>query len=209
MLEGPVPTLVAAAYPPELAGLSQLLGAEMTSGRVVARALGVGLIEASAGATQAIAELKPDRIVLVGTCGVLPGVTLPIGAVVVARRARLVVRAVEYVPPIMPTEAYGDEELATRFGGALGAMTVTVACPVGVTSDDGEAARIAATGAEVEHLECFAVLAAAARALIPATAVLAIANTVGSKGSAEWRAHRVQAEAAAMQALARVLQLSF
>lgn len=206
-----MPTLVAAAYPPELAGLSQLLGAELTSGRVVTRALGVGLVEASAGATQAIAELAPSRIVLVGTCGVLPGHenVLPIGTVVVARRARLVVRAIEYVPPIMPTEAYGDEELATRFAGALGAMTVTVACPVGVTSDDGEAARLAATGAEVEHLECFAVLAAAARATIPATAVLAIANTVGSKGSAEWRANRVQAEAAAMRALAQVLQLSF
>ena len=204
-----MPTLVAAAYPPELEGLSQLLRAELTSGQVVTRALGIGLVESAAGATQAIAELRPSRIVLVGTCGVLPGVALPIGAVVVARRSRLAVRAVEYVPPIMPTEAYGDEELATRFAGALGAMTVTVVCPVGVTSDDGEAARLAATGAEVEQLECFSVLAAAARASIPATAVLAIANTVGSRGSAEWRANRVQAEAAAMEAVARVVRLSF
>jgi nucleoside phosphorylase len=204
-----VPTLVAAAYPPELEGLSQLLGAELTSGRVVTRALGVGLVEATAGATKAIAELRPARIVLVGTCGVLPGVQLPIGAVVVARRARLAVRTVEDVPAIMPTEAYADEELATRFGAALGTMLATVVCPVGVTSDDAEAARLTRTGAEVEHLECFAVLAAAARATIPATAVLAVANTVGSRGSAEWRANRVRAEAAATQALAQVLQLRF
>jgi hypothetical protein len=144
--------------------------------------------------------------VLVGTAGVLPGVALPIGSVVVARRARLVVRTVEYVPPIMPTEAYADEELATRIAGALGALTVTVACPVGVTSDDGEAARLAATGAEVEQLECFAVLAAAARAAIPATAIFAIANSVGSRGSAEWRAHRVAAESAAMAAVAQVVR---
>ncbi len=42
-------TLVAAAYPPELEGLSALLAEAMASGRVVTRAVGVGLVEASAG----------------------------------------------------------------------------------------------------------------------------------------------------------------
>jgi hypothetical protein len=210
MLEGAVPTLVAAAYPPELDGLALLLGAEMASGRVVTRALGVGLIESSAGAERAIAELRPrgiDRIVLVGTAGVLPGVALPIGAVAVARRATLVVRAVEYVPPIMSTQVDADAELTARFAGALGVTAVTVACPVGVTCDDAEAARIAATGAELEHLECFAVLAAAARAGIAATAVFAIANTVGSNARKEWLTHRKSAEEAAQRALAKVLQI--
>lgn len=214
VLQGRVTTLVAAAYPPELDGLAPLLGPLMTSGQVVARALGVGLIESSAGAERAIAELHAggsrsiDRIVVVGTAGVLPGVALPIGTVVVARRAQLVVRAVEYVPGIMPTTVDADRELTARFAGALGVTAVTVACPIGITQDDAEAARLTTTGAQIEQLECFAVLSAAARAGIPATAVFAIANTVGSQGAAEWRTHRRAAEAAAMSALARVLQLS-
>jgi nucleoside phosphorylase len=189
-------TLVIAAYPPELVGLRQA--------NVVARAVGVGLVEASAGAERAIAAEKPQRILLVGTAGVLPSCSATIGDVVVAARAELVVRAVEYVPAIMPTVVPADPELSETCARTIGAARVTVASAVGVTSSDPEATRLGAR-AQVEQLECFAVLAAAARARIPATAILAIANRVGATAQAEWRVHRERAEATALRALARVL----
>jgi futalosine hydrolase len=196
-------TLVAAAYAPELDRLAALMPTAMAQGRVMARAVGIGLVEAAAGAERAIGELMPERVLLVGTAGALPGSGLAIGDVVVVARAELVVRELEYVPAIMTTRVAADVELVATLAAALGARTVTVASPIGITSGDAEAARLGRT-AQVEQLECFAVLAAAARAGVPATAVLAIANTVGERAAAEWKANRVAAEAAAQAAVARL-----
>src|SRR4051794_38246745 len=96
-------TLVAAAYPPELERLAALIPAAMARGRAMTRAVGIGLVEAAAGAERAIAELAPDRVLLVGTAGALPGSGLAIGELIVVARAELVVREVEYVPAIMAT----------------------------------------------------------------------------------------------------------
>ena len=79
-------TLIAAAYPPELEGLTVHCAELMERGRVVARAVGVGLVEASAGIERAIDEVRPDRIVLTGTAGALPSSGLKIPEVVVVRR---------------------------------------------------------------------------------------------------------------------------
>ncbi|MDB4969484.1 MAG: 5-methylthioadenosine nucleosidase [Myxococcales bacterium] len=191
MLEGVVRTLIVAAYAPEL-------------GAIAGRAVGIGLVAASAGAVRALAEERPDRVIFVGTAGALPGSGLAVGSVVVAARARLIVRPEEYVPSIMAVEV--EAPLAEECGARLDVPRVTVACGVGITSSDVEAERLGAL-AEVEHLESFAVLMAAMEARVPATAVLAIANSVGSRAQAEWRANRVGAEAAAMAAVTKLLEL--
>ncbi|HEY7956407.1 MAG TPA: hypothetical protein VII38_13985 [Polyangia bacterium] len=196
-------TLVVAAYEPELAGLRQRLAAPIAEGRIGLRAIGIGLVDAAAGAERALYERSPARVILIGTAGALPG-ALAVGAVVVARAARLVVRPVEYAPGPMAQRAEADRGLAEALAAHLEAPLVEVASPVGITSDDDEAARLAQTCA-VEQLECFALLRAAERAKVPATAVLAIANRVGKNAAAEWRAHRVAAEAAAQDALSRAL----
>jgi nucleoside phosphorylase len=197
-------TLVVAAYPPELDRLTSLMPTAMARGQVMAHAIGIGLVEAAGGVERALDELRPDRVILVGTAGALPGSRLPIGAVVVVARAELVVRTVEYVPAVMPTVANADAELVGELAAALGTRAVTAVSPVGITSDDAEAARLGQR-ADVEQLEVFAVLRAAARAALPATALLAIANTVGAAGAAEWRQHRQAAETAVQAALARLL----
>ena len=189
IMKKPSPLLVA-AYAPELGALD-------------GRAVGVGLIAAAAGTERAIAEARPERIVLVGTCGVLPGVEHAIGSIVVVERARLIVRPGEYVPGIMPVEAAADAAWAAECARAIGAPLVTAASGIGITSSDEEARRLAATAA-VEHLESFAVLSVARHHLVPATAVLAIANVVGADAHAEWRANRERAEAAAIAAARRL-----
>jgi len=74
---------------------------------------------------------------------------------------------------------------------------------VGVTASDEEARRLAASAA-VEHLESFAVLSVA-QGRVPATAVLAVANVVGANAHAEWKANRAMAEAAAADAVGKLL----
>ena len=113
------------------------------------------------------------------------------------------VRPGEYVPAILSSMAEADDALAHECARTLGAPLVTVASGIGITSSDEEAARLAVT-AQVEHLESFAVLSVA-RHRVPATAVLAIANSVGSRAQEEWRANRVAAEAAAMAAVTKLL----
>jgi nucleoside phosphorylase len=199
-------TLVAAAYPPELEGLAALCAEPMANGRVVARAVGVGLVEASAGIERALSELEPTRVVLVGTAGCFAPSGLALGQVVVVKRAHLVAREPEYLPGLMRTRADADALFAEAFAKALGAPLVEAASTLGITLTDGEAQRLTAQGpAQIEQLECYAVLAAAQRHKLPATAVLAIANRVGSMGAAEWRQHRAGAERAAMEAVARAL----
>src|SRR5262245_41275988 len=98
MLEEDVRTLVVAAYPPEL-------------GTLDGKAIGVGLVAASAGTERAIAAAQPERLILVGTAGALPGSQLTIGSIVVAARAELVVRPGEYVPAILQTSVDADAAL--------------------------------------------------------------------------------------------------
>jgi nucleoside phosphorylase len=199
-------TLVVAAYPPELEGLTGLCGEAMASGRIAARAVGVGLVESSAGIERAIAELSPSRIVLIGTAGSLPSSGLSLKQLVVVKRAHLVVREPEYLPALMRTRIDADGVLAQAFGKALGIPLVEVLSTLGITLDDAEAERLAAQGpAQLEQLECYPVLAGAARHGIPATAVLAVANRVGSMGAGEWRQNRAEAESAAVAAVARAL----
>jgi nucleoside phosphorylase len=180
-----VSTLLVAAYAPEL-------------GAIVGRAVGVGLVAAAAGTERALAEERPARLVLVGTAGALPGSGLAIGSIVVVARAQLIVRPGEYVPGILSSMAEADAAFAAECAATLDAPLVTVASGIGITSSDDEARRLGAT-AQVEHLESFAVLSVA-RHRAAATAVLAIANTVGAHAHAEWRANRERAEAAAIAA---------
>ena len=178
-----------AAYAPEL-------------GALVGRAVGVGVVAAAAGPERALADERPARLILVGTAGALPGSGLAIGSIVVVARALLIVRPGEYVPGILSSTAEADAALAGECAHTLGAPLVTAASGIGITSSDDEARRLAAT-AQIEHLESFAVLSVA-RHRVPATAVLAIANTVGAHAHAEWRANRERAEAAAIAAARRL-----
>ncbi|MBI4509228.1 MAG: hypothetical protein HY698_06305 [Deltaproteobacteria bacterium] len=87
-----------------------------------------------------------------------------------------------------------------------GYRVVRAASCEGITVDDQAAQRIASdTRAHVEHMECFAVFRACARAGVPVAALLAVANHVGEGARKEWQVHAKSAEQAAILALGRVL----
>lgn len=176
--------LFLAAFPPELLALELSLERDV---------VGVGLVEAALGAARVIERRKPTAVVLVGTAGVYPGkgVSLSIGDVVVAARVLLVAPAGALVSA-MPSDIATDVGLAR----SAKVRRVTVATTLAITTDD-EVARTLAATADVEHLEAFAVGRACQDANVPFTALLGIANVVGSRGRAEWREHHVRASAAA------------
>jgi nucleoside phosphorylase len=167
--------------------------------------------------TQCIARHSPAAALLVGTCGGFAGRSLPLGAVVAGESVRLVDGAVALgtaaLPDPMPSHVTFDVALHDALVSA-GARSVQIANTLGITTDDELATRLAAGGADVEHLEAFAFARACARAGLPCSAALAVANGVGSKGRAEWLAGHVGASASAGElvldarsAIARALAL--
>ena len=215
------PLLVLAAYAPELAPLGHALPARA---RTVTTALvGIGAVEAAAGAAQAIAAARPSAIILVGTAGLYrvrgkepssrtqprPG----IGTAVVARRVMLaslaVARELAYLPaPMLRTSVVRtDAQLRGALVRGAALAQHDVACPLGITRSAAAAASLSSTtGATLENLEAFAVARAAARAQIPFAAVLGIANHVGPRAHLEWRANAERAVEAACAALVRWLE---
>lgn len=214
--------LVVAAWEPELTRFRELAASGAAAGLPIALdTLGVGLVEAAIGMTQCIARHRPHFALLLGTAGVLPrasAVSPRIGEVVVASRIRLVegslAAGTAQLPPPMPGEAALEVALHDALV-AAGARSVQIANTVGITTDDALAARLAAAGDDVEHLEAFAFARACVSAGVRCGVLLGIANVVGVSGRAEWLANHTSASARAAEvawsaraALAELLRTS-
>ena len=200
-----VKLVVVAAWEPELARFREgLAGAGSGEVEVVLATLGVGAVEAAIGMTQCVARHAPDAALLIGTAGSLPRARgegeLAIGDVVVASAVRIVDGALldgrAELPPPMPAVARTDAVLHGALA-ACGAKSVQIANPVGITVDDGLAARLGAGDDHVEHLEAFAFARACAAAQVRCGILLGIANGVGAHGRAEWLANHARASALA------------
>ena len=203
--------LVLAAWPPELVELRHL-PKRKTARQVIARTVGVGLVEAAIGATAAIADVKPDAVILVGTAGSYPGARpdLAQAGVVAARRLILsadrVASGDAYLPSALPAKQ--DTNLALRrIAAAAGLLMADVACPLAITSRS-IAVGGRAPACDVENLEAFAVARAAATARLPFAAILGISNVVGPSAHAAWKRNAPGAAAAACRAALEVIESS-
>jgi nucleoside phosphorylase len=200
--------LVLAAWPPELVELRRLLKSRPLGQRVVARAAGVGLVEAAIGATAAIAEVKPDAVIFVGTAGRYPGLRpdLALATVVAARRLFLQADGVAagdaYLPAVLPAQQEATLSLR-RIAAATGLLMADVACPLAITS---RASTVGRSAGDVENLEAFSVARAAITAGLPFAAILGISNTVGPSAHAAWKRNATRAAAAACRAALDVME---
>jgi nucleoside phosphorylase len=179
--------IVLAAFAPEL----QRFRALRPDVRTVE--VGIGVAAAAAGTTRALLEgPRPSRVVLLGTCGAYPGSELAIGDVVLVARSRALDGAVVRGE----AAALGDRELTLAPSEHLVDLGrgVTCATTPALTTSDDLARAMAATGAEVEHLETHGVALACAALGVRLTVVLGVANAVGSRGRAEWGSHHRQVE---------------
>jgi nucleoside phosphorylase len=211
----PCDVLILAAFHPELAPLRSVLGealrAHVGRAQVAACAVGIGLPVSAAATAAHLGELRPAAVLAIGTCGAYPGTALQIGQVVVARRIRLAdasaLRGHSQFPEPMSITVDAPPHLVDALTRATGAPAVDVATTLAITVDDPTAERIAhATGAQVEHLECYGVATACAMRGVAFGALLAVANMVGAQARTQWRIHQKEAAQAAADAAIRWLR---
>ena len=185
-------TVIVAAYAPELDGIPE---------GSVGATVGVGLVDAAAGAAAMLAAMRPQRVILIGTCGARPGFGLARGDLVTVVEARWTTATPGVaVPEVVPRVARADDSLVRWLARTTGARPVVCACSEGVTVVDTPPTQEA-----VEHMECFAVFRACSMVGVPAGAIFAVANAIGPDARAEWRANHVEAEAAAVRAVGLAL----
>jgi purine-nucleoside phosphorylase len=170
-------------------------------GSVPGTVLGVGLVAAATSAARFLAREQPDRVVLVGTAGALPGGP-PVGSVVVAGEIGLGCPATAlglgYIPRA-PAPIACDDNLVQQSG----LPSARVLTNLAITTDPELAARFSAAW-QVEHMEAYAVAYACADAGIPFVAVLGIANQVGPNAHREWLQYRLVAGEMARTAALRL-----
>ena len=137
---------------------------------------GIGPVEAALSTARAVSELRPDRILHVGLAGAR---TLQPPALVVGSESvycdildeRSVIPRVERLAP--------DPELVDAVRGALPEAQLL---PIGTSASVGGGATC-----DVEAMEGFGVLRAAALAGIPAVELRAVSNLVGEADRSRWR----------------------
>ncbi len=182
--------LLLAAFPPELAGLD---AAPPPGWR--AACVGVGAIAAAVETARLVAEGRPERVLFVGTCGaydrrLAPGDLLSVSAAIATSVEELRGRA--YRPR--------GERARWGAGWALPFPAHPVAAPPAITTSPA-AARLLGRVAAAEHLELAGVFAACAAAGLPVAAALAVANRVGPRAHADWKARHAAASRALVAAL--------
>jgi purine-nucleoside phosphorylase len=186
--------LLLAAFPPELAGLD----AVPPPGWRVA-CTGVGALAAAVTTARLIAELKPQKVLFIGTCGAYDE-RLAIGDILAVSEA-LAVSLDE-----LEDRAFrpGIERTRWKATWALPFPTHIVAVPPAITKTSKGSETLARVAA-AEHLEVTGIFAACHEAGIPVAAALAVANRVGPTAHAEWQAHHAAASAGLVRALGQNL----
>ncbi|MFO0638709.1 MAG: hypothetical protein U0183_05800 [Polyangiaceae bacterium] len=182
--------LLVGAFAPEIAPFQ----GRLPEG-VEARAVGIGLVDAALGAARAIAELRPSKVVLVGSAGVLPGSRVDLLEVVaVARTVLADLAAARREATLLPRMAE-VRETSAALTAALAPEATHVCALTTLTVTTSDEAAVALAEAHrghaplVENLEAYAVARAAEVAGVPFAAVLGVTNRVGSRGRADWAQH--------------------
>ena len=165
-------------------------------------ALGVGMVRAAARMARLLEVHRPVRVVLVGTAGAYPVAGAPrIGDVVTASSVALgsgtAALGRGYVP-LAPSPIAAVP--------VVGLPAHAVLCCTAITSDVDLAVALG-THATVEHMESYGAALACQDAGVPFGAVLGITNIVGPDAHAQWKANRVEAQAAAVREMVAVFVL--
>lgn len=178
----PLPALLLAAFPPELAGLDRTppRGYEVSL-------TGVGALAAAVSTTRALERGRFSRVLFLGTCGAYD-----------ARLGRFDLLCASEVIATSREEilggAFRPQAEIHRWtpGYELPLPGYAVAVPGAITGTE-EGSRALARVAAAEHLELAGVFAACAAYGVPVAAALAVANRVGPEAHSEWMANHAEA----------------
>lgn len=168
---------------------------------------GVGPVEAAASVAAALASRAYAVVVNAGIAGAFgDAAAIGDGVVVATDTMEIALESGDAIP--LPNgastveEVHSDPALVALLKGrgfrALRGVTVAR-----VTCTGASAGRLAARGAQVETMEGFAVLRAAARAGVPAIEIRGISNRCGDRADSGWNF------AAGIDGLARITQAFF
>lgn len=188
--------LLVAAHPPELEGLSDMLGkglyARLGGISVAACTVGIGMPAAAAGTAAALNSHRPYAVILLGSYGHYPGgsVNEPMLPRAVGHAA-LVDQALmsggAALPEPIPASVAFDPAITECLAGATGAGPITVATTLGITTDDELAHTLGGQGRhDAENLEAYAVAAACVARGVKVGGLLVGTNAVGAHGRAQW-----------------------
>lgn len=189
--------LLVAAHAPDLAGMRAFLGEKLDGqvrGLVIkTKVLGFGMAVAAASAARGVQALAPRAVILVGTCGVFPGLPQyrPYD-VVIPTRVQLADASVLARKAAFPDPMQTSVECHGLLRAALGASApraaqASLASMMAPVIDDALAASLhGATGCDADNGELFGVAAACQAANVPFAAVLGVSNLVGSTGRHDW-----------------------
>lgn len=138
---------------------------------------GVGPVEAAIRTATAIATERPAAIVHVGIAGARAASGIALGSLIIGTASRYADLSVG--PEWAPSEISADAALLAAARRAI---------PTALERTIGTSARIGGTrDCDVEAMEGFAVLRAAAHASIPAIEVRAISNQIEEVDRSRWR----------------------
>jgi purine-nucleoside phosphorylase len=188
------PSLLLAAFPPELAGMDRLPPPGWRVG-----CTGIGALTAAVATARQLTALAPARVLFVGTCGAYDE-RLAVGDLLRASDALAISL------DVLEGRAYLPESEVHRWPATLAGVlplnfpAFSVAVTPGITRTPEGAQRLAAFAA-AEHLELTGVFAACHGAGIPCGAVLGVANKVGPEAHEEWLANHQRVSLALMDAL--------
>jgi futalosine hydrolase len=177
--------LVVCALPAELTFLPKRDGIEIA-------AAGVGPVEAAIATTAALARQRYSAVVNAGIGGAFRE-RAKVGDAVLVTAETLADFGLEGGAPLeLPGGATLVERQAADAGLVERCAPLGLRCGTGitvssVTTTDATAARLAARyDADIESMEGFSVLRAAAVARVPALQIRGVSNYVGSRAHAEW-----------------------
>lgn len=202
--------LVVGTSAPDLRGLQRAVGDNLDGDvrglRVSGKAVGVGLAAATASAAKRIFLLQPRAVILLGTCGIYPGIAgyQPLDVLVPNRLVAFdhaCDAGLATFPNTMTTEITPTPAMAAGLAGQRAHVVAVGSPPAVTTSDDTAAALPARHRCDAEHVEAFGVATACALARIPFGAVLAVTHLVGSTAKQDFAKHHRDATLTAAEVL--------
>lgn len=183
--------LLLAAFPPELGDLLE----HPPEGWVCA-CTDVGAVAAAVATARLVRELRPERVLFLGTCGTYDPALVPVGSLVAVAEA--IATSMDEVALRGFRPQLERNRWRTSFLPPLPEQAVAVT-PVITLAPEG--ARLLAAIAPLEHLELSGVLEACREADVPCGAALAVVNAVGPGAHEEWRARHADGSARLVEAL--------
>ena len=178
---------------------------------VLVVAIGIGLVDFSAGLEAVLKDHAIDRVILTGSCGVYPGVVgqWSVGSLVAPREViladSLAPSGKTYFPAPLPQYCRLDEELAACLLPSADGRALTLAA---ITTDDDIAWALEQHyQAHFEQMELFALARVCELHRLPAAALLGVTNRVGAAAHQQWRSTAAAVAERCCEHLRKVFQL--